>query len=125
MAYKVGFDIGGTLTKFPEHMLALMQALHNSPLFDVYIITDMSQEQAEKALRANNVFSMVPLPLERLLCADWTAHGDLCKHEIIKAHSLDIVIDDRPDYITESPLIGLCVMPRPRLPYVHPAWKTS
>lgn len=116
---RIGFDIGGVIGKYTEEMVALMKACARSELFEVYVITDMPRALALAALRANGI----PFDENTLLCADFAKHGDLCKAVLMEEHRIDIMIDDRPDYITQGVKIGLCVMPRPHIPYIHPDWK--
>jgi hypothetical protein len=116
---RIGFDIGGVIGKYTQEFAALMQACAQSPVFEVYVITDMPRSLASRALSANSI----PFEDDHLLCADFAKHGDLCKAVLMEEHSIDMMIDDRPDYITEGVRIGLCVMPRPRIPYIHPDWK--
>ena len=117
--YRIGFDIGGTISKYPEQMLALMRALMRSNEFEVFIITDMKREDALSSLGKNNIH----IGSSHLLCADWDQHGDLCKSVLMQEHHIDIMIDDRPDYITEGVPVALLLMPRPHFPYFHATWK--
>jgi hypothetical protein len=117
--YKIGFDIGGTISKFPDQMLALMRALTTSAEFEVFIVTDMKREDAISSLEKNSIV----VDRDHLICADWSKNMDLCKSIVMKERGIDIMIDDRPDYITEGVPIGLALMPRPHLPYFHPTWK--
>lgn len=84
----------------------------------VYIITDMPRDKAVKALSANNI----PFDEESLLCADWEAYGDRCKTVLMEEYEIDIMIDDRLDYIFEGVPIGLLVVPRPGVPYYDSTW---
>jgi hypothetical protein len=116
--YRVGFDIGGVISKYPVQMQALMRALSQSREFEVFVVTDMPRDIALTMLAQNSVV----IPEDHVLCADWTKHQDLCKSMLMKEYSIEIMIDDRPDYITEGVPIGLAVMPRPHHPYYHPSW---
>lgn len=115
---RIAFDIGGMISKFPRHMKAMMQALAQSELFEVYVLTDMPKEVAIKALTENNV----SIEAEKLLCADWLCYGDMCKAVLAEEYCIEILIDDMPGYVAEGVLIGLLLMPRPRLPYNSLEW---
>lgn len=117
--YRVGFDIGGVISKFPEPMKALMRALASSPEHEVFIITDMPIAIAKQMLECNNV----PFDDEHLICVDFSAHQDLCKSNLAETHGIDIMIDDRPDYVALGFQIGFIISPRPLLPYEHASWK--
>lgn len=94
-----------------------MRVLHASAEFEVFVITDMPENQARQMLANNGVTDF-----SHLLCADWASHEDLCKSVLMREHQIDIHIDDRPDYIAEGCPIGLCVMPRPSAPYYSKDW---
>lgn len=115
---RIGFDIGGVLSKYPE-MQKIMQAFLDARYFDVYIITDMPRDQAVEMLKDNGV----EWNSSRLLCGDWLKNGDECKQVLMAEHKIDIMIDDRMDYILNGPAIGLLVMPRPKVPYYSAGWK--
>lgn len=117
MPIRIGFDIGGVISKYPSEFKSLMATLHASPLWEVFVVTDMPRDIAQAALDANDVRDY-----RTLLCADWTAHGDMCKSVLLEEHGITMMIDDRPDYVTEGVLIGLVVAPRPKLPYYSPGW---
>ncbi len=40
---------------------------------------------------------------------------------LMKKRAIDIMIDDRPDYVSEGVPIGLILAPRPHTPYFHPS----
>lgn len=117
--FRVGFDIGGVISKYPDIMKALMRALAVSPEHEVFVITDMPRAVAEKALAANDI----PCDDEHLLCCDFGAHQDMCKAIMAETHGIDMMIDDRPDYVATGFPLGLIVSPRPALPYEASSWK--
>ena len=49
---KIGIDIGGVLTKYPEIVVPLMTALGGHPAFEVHVLTDMPREKAVEMLAA-------------------------------------------------------------------------
>lgn len=118
---RIGFDIGGVISKYPEEMKLLMRQLGPEvfDVFEVYVVTDMPRDQAEAMLKDNKI----DYDPARLLCGDWTKHGDECKQVLMAENKIDIMIDDRMDYITNGPAIGLLVMPRPKVGYYAAGWK--
>lgn len=121
---RIGFDIGGVISKYPDEMREMMwmldgnDSVEGSP-FEIYIITDMPRAQAIAMLKENKVC----FNEGRLLCADWAKHGDRCKSILMAEHKIDIMIDDRLDYIMEGCRIGLFVVPRPDVGYYAKGWK--
>lgn len=115
---KVAFDIGGVISRYPNEMKAMMKALWHNEV-EVYILTDMNQQDAQAAREENDLFFIAP---ERVLSADWSKYGDRCKTVVCEEHGIDILIDDRPDYVAEGNFIGLVISPRPRVPYYHSSW---
>lgn len=122
--WRIGFDIGGVISKYPQEMKEMMwmlqghDSVESSP-FEIYIITDMPRAQAIAMLKENKIW----FEPERLLCADWAKNGDKCKSILMKEHEIDIMIDDRLDYIMEGCRIGLFVVPRPEVGYYAKNWK--
>jgi hypothetical protein len=120
--YKIGFDIGGVLSREPEVFKAMISAFRSSPIWETYILTDMPKEKAESLLQANNI----DYDKENLLCADWNESQEMCKAELVKKHGLDILVDDHLGYVTPEEIpIGLLVVPRPKKPYNSPEWKLN
>jgi hypothetical protein len=79
---KIGIDIGGVLTKYPEIVVPLMTALGGHPAFEVHVLTDMPREKAVEMLVANGV----RLDSKRLHACDYATHGERCK--AVKAAAL-------------------------------------
>jgi len=115
---KIAFDIGGLISRYPEQMTTMMRALIAGGV-EVYIITDMNQQDALTACRENNLDFIPP---ERILSGDWSKCGDRCKTVLCEEHEIDIMVDDRPDYCAEGNFIGLVLSPRPQVLYYAPGW---
>jgi hypothetical protein len=118
---RVGFDIGGVISRYPAQMKELMRALTTGGV-EVFLVTDMNKADALKAREANGLDF---IPESNVLSANWNDHGDLCKTEVIRQYGLDVLIDDRPDYASSGDFIGLVLSPRPHVPYYHPTWKNE
>lgn len=136
MSLKIAFDIGGVISRYPEKMKDLMEILHRGGA-EVLIATDMNQADAIACCRENGLMEYVGhkrIPktddLEHdwsvrqswVVSADWSRHGDLCKSEAMEEYEIDILIDDRPDYVASGDFIGLVLSPRPDVPYYAPGW---
>ncbi len=120
--YKIGFDIGGVLSAYPEQFKTLINALEQSPHFQVYYITDMPRATAEELLTLNEIQHNP----ERLLCADWNSHQNECKTRLANEVGLDFLVDDHLAYlIGETNALGLLVVPKSKQPYNHQEWKTK
>lgn len=120
---RVGFDIGGVLTKYPEIFLPMMRAYEASPDFEVHIITDMPKDAALAMLRANGV----TIAEERVWSADYTAYGEGCKAILAETLGLDVLYDDFIGYVSlaGAPKVRLLVMPDATRPYYADTWKTD
>lgn len=121
--FRVGFDIGGVLSKYPEIMRALMAALGTSRAFEVHIVSDMALDKSTAMLALNGI----TMPAGRLHAADYDAHGEGCKAELAKAIGLHMLIDDFVGYVATAgaPMVRLLVMPDATLPYYATSWKTG
>lgn len=116
---RIGIDIGGCITRYPSVFAALGHVLITGGA-KVYIVTDMSKGDAVASMHANKLGWL--LSNSTLLNANWSELNDLCKTRLIEEHEIDIMIDDRPDYVAEGNFVGLVVSPRPSVPYYHPKW---
>jgi hypothetical protein len=116
---KIGIDIGGVISRYPSQMMMLIDTF-NATGHQVYILTDMAYDDAVGALRENGFGDFIGA--SRIISCDWPKHGDLCKTIKAEELGLDILIDDRPDYLASGYFIGLCLSPRPNVPYYHPSW---
>lgn len=117
-ALRVGIDIGGVISRYPDEMKELIRVLDQGGAI-VYIVTDMNPKDAHAALTENRI----PIEyIENVISCDWSNDGDMCKTKAANDFSLDILIDDRPDYVANGDFIGFCLSPRPNKPYYDPSW---
>lgn len=70
----VAFDIGGVISRYPEKMKEMMQALIQGGI-DVRVVTDIPFEKAWRLLCLNG-FDF--LSKGQLHSGDWAIHGDIC-----------------------------------------------
>lgn len=120
--FKIGFDIGGILSKFPE-AIAFYRACLASPLMEVHIVTDMPKDKALAMLALNSIEHDVA----HVHSGDYAEHGEECKAEIAKTIGLDAIVDDSIGYVATpgAPALRLLAMPDPTRDYYHPTWKTD
>lgn len=118
---RVAFDIGGVLSKYPSIIGAMMQALTKGGA-EVCIITDMHDpQQARRMLDENGVNAATPLH-----CANYAAHGEMCKAVLCEQLKIDVLVDDFIGYVAEKGApVRLLVMPDVNLPYWADEWKTQ
>jgi hypothetical protein len=116
----IAVDIGGVLSKYPDILRPLLQALIAVGV-EVVIVTDMERTVALETLRLNG-FDFVP---ERdVISADYQRYGEGCKAVVCDEIGADILIDDHVAYVAESgAAIRLLVMPDASRPYYHDTWK--
>lgn len=119
MIVKMAFDIGGVLSRYPKTMASLVQALHRGGI-ELYVVTDMKKDIALQTLRDNNFLQW--FDEDHVLSADWSTHGDLCKTVLCEEHGIQILVDDRPDYVAQGAFVGLALSPRPHQAYYHLSW---
>lgn len=124
---KIGFDIGGVLSKYPFEFKELLYSLWNKDYpEDIYIITDQHpKEQVIKVLVENGFDFIYP---ERIYCADYEKYGNMAKAIIIKELGIDIFIDDFDGYLQWDSTLGpqpilLKVQPDNYKPYWADSWK--
>lgn len=118
----VAFDIGGVISRYPEKMKEMMQALIQGGI-DVRVVTDIPFEKAWRLLCLNG-FDF--LSKGQLHSGDWAIHGDMCKSVICERFGIDVLIDDRPDYCAVGDFIGMVLSPRPdKKPYYSENWVNS
>ena len=119
---RIGFDIGGVLSAYPDILLPLLRALAASGDVEVHAVTDMPREKALAMLALN----AVPVPPERVHSADYAAHGDACKAVLARELGLDVLLDDHLGYaaVPGAPL-RLLAMPNGDRDYYHRDWKTD
>ena len=139
---KIGFDIGGVLSKYPEKFLQLIADLlgcdgqRNSDT-EIYFITDQYLKELVIKTHIDNEFTGEFLTnkyiwqedYDKLVhCADYEKHGNMSKALLIKELGIDIFIDDFEAYLSWDSTLGpqpilLKVMPDVFKPYHAPTWK--
>ena len=120
---RVAFDIGGVLSKFPDILRPIAQALIDGGV-DVYVITDMHDHAQVVATLRDNGFGFIPP--DRVHCADYATHGEGCKAELLRELAIDMILDDHPGYVAvQGCPIRCLVMPDAERPYWHEDWKAS
>jgi len=120
---KIGFDIGGVLSKYPEIFKPLIDALSKSPDIDLHVLSDMFPvEKCQDWIINKNNLSIKP---ENIHSCDYKEHGELCKTIKCKELGIDIMIDDFVGYVAEGAPVRLLVMPDARRPYFHDDWITD
>ncbi len=126
---KIAFDIGGVLSKYPDVFRPLLDLLlfrGIDPRYGVetYIVSDMKPHAKAVAFCHDNGFLV---PADRVLCADYQAHGELCKAVLCEQYGIDVLVDDFAGYVATvgKPLVRMLVMPDPTLPYYDDSWITD
>lgn len=122
---KIGFDLGGILSKYPDIFRPIISALTNTQEdISVCCVSDMHpKEKIEEWLRLNSF----PFTKDMVYSADYKTHGELCKSVVCEEQKIDILIDDHMGYLCTQgkPLVRLFMMPDPTLPYYDDSWKTD
>ncbi len=54
--------------------------------------------------------------------ANWTKYQDRCKKIVTKKKEIDLMIDDRLDYVMEGSPMAFLMVPRQSKPYYHSSW---
>lgn len=123
MTVRIGFDIGGLMSKYPREVMPLFRACLASPEMEVYIVTDMSRSKALAMLALNEI----PIAADRVHSCDYREHGEECKAKKAAEIGLDILVDDHPGYVATigAPPLRLLSMPDPTRDYYHETWKTD
>lgn len=121
MTLRISFDIGGVLSKYPAVFKPMVDALQKGGA-EVFVLTDMhDHEQSVRFVRDNGY----DIPADRILNSDYDAHGEDCKAVLIKAHGIDVHIDDFPGYCAHTECVSLFVWPNPEQPYYHDDFKVE
>lgn len=121
---KLAIDVGGVLSKHPDIFRPLIEELDGSARVEVFVLSDMHpHERIQEMLRLNGIY----LPDERVVSADYAAHGESCKAVACERLGIDLLIDDFPGYVGTpgKPRARLLVMPDPSEPYYHDSWATD
>jgi hypothetical protein len=120
---KIGFDIGGVLSKYPDILTPFVNSLvENCPDIEVHVLTDMHPIEKCRDWVARNGLKVKP---ENVHSCDYKEHGELCKTVKCKELSIDILMDDFIGYVAEGAPIRLLVMPDAKRPYYHDDWQTD
>lgn len=122
---KIGFDIGGVLSKYPEILRPIVAALAASPEIEVHVLSDMHPHaKCVDWVVTRNGFAVLP---ERIHPCDYAEHGERCKAFKAAEIGLDVLVDDFVGYlaVVGAPPLRLLVMPDPDRDYYHPTWGTD
>ena len=126
---RIAFDIGGVLSKYPDVWrpivdLLCFRGVDSRYGIETFVISDMKPHAKAVAFCHDNGFMVPP---ERICCADYAQHGELCKAILCRELGIDVLIDDFPGYVATvgSPLLRLLVMPDPTIPYYDDSFKTD
>lgn len=118
---RVAFDIGGVLTKYPDVLRPLVQALLDGGA-EVHVVTDMKGHEKVVDLLWDNGFK---IPRDNVHCADFERYGEACKAKLLQQLEIDVFMDDFPAYLVEGCPVRLLVQPDLKRPYYHDTWKTD
>jgi hypothetical protein len=120
---RISFDIGGVLSKEPHIWGPIFHALQQSPLVDVYVITDMHKREQSMKMLIDNGFALKNP--NNLINSDFSRYGEACKSINQVENEIDVHIDDFPGYVAGGAPIRLMVMPDITRPYYHDDWITD
>lgn len=120
---RVAFDIGGVLSKYPDIMRRMVVTLISGGA-EVHVITDMlDHSEVVRQLSANG-FGVIPIG--RVHCADYVAHGEGCKAELLTELEIDVFLDDSIGYAAAGGCpVRLLVMPDANTPYYADEWQSN
>lgn len=121
---RVGFDVGGVLSKYPEILGPIVAALNASPRVEVHVLSDMFPHAK---ILDTLVRNGIEVPPERVHSCSYNEHQDLCKAFKARELGLDVLLDDFPGYVgtVGAPALRLLAMPDPERPYYADAWQTD
>lgn len=124
MYIRVGFDIGGVLSKYPDILRPLVRALLASDDVEVHILSDMHPHAKCVAFCHDNGFLVPP---EKIHSCNYSEHGEECKAVRARDLELHVLCDDFPGYVATlgAPALRLLAMPDPTRPYYHDTWRTD
>jgi hypothetical protein len=112
-AFRISWDIGGVLSKYPEVFRPLIKVLIAGGA-EVFVITDMpDHEKAVKFVQGNGY----DIKAENILCSDYATHGENCKARTIEEYGIQVHVDDFPGYVANASCVNLFVWPNPDKPY--------
>lgn len=121
---KIGFDIGGVISKYPEQLRRLIRTLLIES--EIFVITDQHNKEDVYKVLLDNAFGFISP--KNVYCCDYETHGNMAKAVLIKQLELDIFIDDFDGYLQWDSSLGpqpilLKVMPDAYKPYWHETWE--
>jgi hypothetical protein len=126
---RIGFDIGGVLSKYPEEFRQfLWEYIDKEDPPRIYVITDQHpKDEVLKTLR-NNDFGFIHE--DDIYCANYEQYGNAAKAKLIAELKLDMFIDDFDGYLQWDSSFGpqpilLKVQPDMFKPYWHETWKAK
>jgi hypothetical protein len=121
--FKLGVDVGGVLSKYPDKLVPLLRSLGRGGFVEVHILTDMDRVKVLDMLEVNDV----DVPPERVHACDHEGHGEACKAVKAAELGLDMLWDDYLGYLAApgAPPLRMLVMPDPTRDYYHPTWITD
>lgn len=126
LTWRVAFDIGGVLSKYPEFFKAAIAAFEAAGI-ECHIITDMYDHASVLAMLNENGIGFFS---EHVHVADYNTHGEACKAVVMKEHGINVLFDDFIGYVDGGAFGGdapirLLVMPDASKPYWHDDWKAD
>lgn len=121
---RAAFDIGGVISKYPVEFHRLLRSLLVAGA-EIFAITDQPDRGEVLQQLANNGFGFIAA--ERVLCADYASHGEMCKAILLRDLEIDFLVDDFAGYLAWDSSFGpapirLRVEPDAFRPYWHPSW---
>lgn len=121
---RIGFDIGGVLSKYPDLLRPIVDALLAAPDVEVFVLSDMHPHSKCVAFVQDNGFR---IPADRIHSCDYAECGEECKAVKARELGLDVLVDDFPGYVATvgAPALRLLAMPDPTRPYYDDSWKTD
>lgn len=113
---KIGFDIGGVLSKYPEVFRPLLEALNAHPAFEVHVLTDVPPPRAVALVQRNGY----NVPVERIHSCDLKTHGHNCKAKKTEELGIDVMFDDHLPYLGNMGKLRFHVLPENTRPFFAP-----
>lgn len=125
---KVGFDVGGILSKDNRWRELAIIITYSYTETEVYVITDMHDKYKVLQVLSDNDLDFIPP--ERVFCADYARWGEACKAVLLKELQIDIFFDDFVGYLQWDSKLGpaplrCLVMPDWNKPYYHDKWRNA
>jgi hypothetical protein len=132
---KVGIDVGGVLSKYPNEWRRLIESLTGPEArCEVYVITDISPISYVIEVLTDNGF-IIPdndyayslIKPENVLSADYEQYGNYAKAVVMREKGIEVYIDDDEKYLQWDTVFGpqpllLKIVPDPLKPYWSDEW---